>query len=683
MQKYRKTVFTVALVGVSLFSASLMGQTPINDNKEDNKKKTTRELKKIEVVASPLEQSTEDAISNQDIRRGGSMDAAEAVSKMPAVELVRRSSISHEIILRGQKKDAIGFTVDGHQMWGACPGRMDPAPFHTDFTQINKINLIRGPYNVTSPGNEAGSVDIETNKPTVKPSVKATITYGSYNYVNAAFEGSVGFRWLQILAGYSYRQSQIYKDGKGNLPTTYFEGMQKFKSEFKDAKALAFGIHTAWGKFQITPAEGHRILFNGSYQHANENNKKNQGVLYYDRPMDSTKDNMGQFSARWEADKMGMLKDTYADVYWNKVNHTMDTSNRIKPPMVVVAKGFVETVGAKMGTTVELDSADIALGWDFYQRRWNMHHTMVGDYIPDVRTKNGGLFLEYKQAIGDKTGITLGGRMDIANIKAYKTNPKTAIANDRKFYLFGGNFQVNHYVVPELNLFLGLGHANRLPDAAELFNNMKNLGNPNLKAEHKTEVDVGFEADSKWIASRLNLFYAFVDNYIVVAAPHVNTQAHTGGFEFDFNVYLPADFSILSQMSYTAGKKKLSGKLKDTDMGDLPPFSGMAGLRWDWVKQGLYIQTDVKFAAAQNNTDDDMKIAYPAAGIATKGWATWNFSIGFERKYYAIRLNVDNILNSYYYKHNSYVMANTATAATVRIPEPGVNFKIQVEGKYN
>lgn len=685
----------------SLFFPFIYAQAQENTQQETKpKKQTVKRVKEVEVVASPLEQSTEDSISLNDIRRSGAVDPGEAIADMTGVEIIRRASIAHPIILRGQTRDAVSATIDGQNLFGACPGHMDPITFHADFAQVEKINLIRGPYNVTTPGAEAGSVNIKTANPEVKPSVKAGVTYGMNNYVNAYLQASGGFKWIQVLAGYSYRESQIYKDGNGNLATSYTSGTSAFKSDLKTAKTKAFGIHSAWGKLQIAPAEGHRLLFSGSYQNANGYN----GVLYYDRGMDAIVDDTGRFSARWEADKMGKLKDIYAEIYWGKVRHTMDTSNRtgsLGAMGVVTAEGFSETVGSKLGTTIELDTADIALGWDFYLRRWDISHssTMFPVMIPDSHTYNSGLFLEYKQAIGEKTGITVAGRADFALVKAKKDNlakrkQEWADSVDkRNFYLFGGNVQVNHYVIEELNLFLGLGHSARLPDAKELLvvHPMRIRGNSNLKAEHKTEVDIGFEADSKWVVSRLNLFYAYVDNYIAqgktqnllpgmggmkTGTTYYNTNAHMGGFEFDLNILLPAGFSLPNQIAMTVGRKEKTATLSSNGI-ELPPLTGMSGIRWDWTKQGLYIQTDVKYAAAQKNLDGDL------LEKSTAAWATWNFSMGIERKYYAVRLNVDNMLNTFYYTHNSSPMKNATNPSVVRVPEPGVGFRISVEGKYN
>lgn len=680
----------ILFISFLLFSSlPLLGQ-----EEQDSEKKSAKVIERVEVVASPLRQSTEDAISLKTIRRQGAIDPAEAISSMTGIETSRRSSIAHPIILRGQTRDAVAVTIDGQNLWGACPGHMDPVTFHTDFAQVKEITVIRGPYDVTTPGAEAGSVDIKTNDPQVKPTAKASITYGMNNYVNASLEGSIGFKYMQVLAGYSYRQSQINKDGKGNLATTY---VKNYKDEFKKAKAKAFGIHTGWTKIQVTPADGHKILFSGSYQNANGY----KGILYYDRGMDAIKDEASMFRARWEGEKMGVLANTFAEVYWNKVYHLMDTSNR-KNPTVATAKGFSETVGSKIGSTAQLDNIDISFGIDFYRRRWDISHShpMMSIMIPDVHTFNTGLFLEYNHAFGEKTGLVLAGRADFAQVRAKKDNIKfrkqewANSTNERNFYLFGGNMQVNHYVVPELNLFLGLGHGARLPDPKELFtvHPMRTRGNSHLKPEHKTEVDIGLEAKHKFIETRLNLFYAYVANFIAEGksqnliqgmgglkpgSTYYNTNAHMGGFELDFNILMPLGFSLVNQVAMTIGGKQTTATLKSKGI-ELPPLTGMSGFRWQWDK-GLYLQTDVKYAAPQKNLNGDN-----ARDKASKGWATWNFSAGYEHKYFAIRLTVDNILNSFYHKHNSYIAGMlVANPQITRVPEQGVDFKIQVEGKYN
>ena len=61
-------------------------------------------------------------ISSQELK---SADLAEALVKnVPSASLVRRSGITNDIILRGQKRDNI--IIDGTKVCGACVNRMDP-----------------------------------------------------------------------------------------------------------------------------------------------------------------------------------------------------------------------------------------------------------------------------------------------------------------------------------------------------------------------------------------------------------------------------------------------------------------------------------------------------------------------------------------------------------------------------
>src|SRR5210317_1923776 len=84
-----------------------------------------------------VESTTLNDVSGEEVK---SADLAEALSRnVPSVSLVRRSGISNDIILRGQKKDNINILIDDAKVYGACPNRMDPPTSHVLTNTIDSI----------------------------------------------------------------------------------------------------------------------------------------------------------------------------------------------------------------------------------------------------------------------------------------------------------------------------------------------------------------------------------------------------------------------------------------------------------------------------------------------------------------------------------------------------------------
>jgi hypothetical protein len=87
----------------------------------------TAQIGKVTVEAELTKEIVTD-VSGKEIK---SADAAEALAKdIPSVNLIRRSGIANDIMLRGQKRDNINVIIDGTKICGACVNRMDPPTSH-------------------------------------------------------------------------------------------------------------------------------------------------------------------------------------------------------------------------------------------------------------------------------------------------------------------------------------------------------------------------------------------------------------------------------------------------------------------------------------------------------------------------------------------------------------------------
>ena len=101
-------------------------------------------LKEIEVKAK--REAFEDSLEVREVRESSAKDVGEALTKLSGVSKFRKGGIANEIVLRGFRRDNINVLIDDVRLHGACPNRMDPPEFHVDFSEVEKIEVIKGPF---------------------------------------------------------------------------------------------------------------------------------------------------------------------------------------------------------------------------------------------------------------------------------------------------------------------------------------------------------------------------------------------------------------------------------------------------------------------------------------------------------------------------------------------------------
>lgn len=112
--------------------------------------------------------------------------------------------------------------------------RMDPPAFHVDLSEVERIEVIKGPFDVRYQGSMGGLVNIITKKPEKGFNLKLNTSVGSFNFINLSPVVSYADDKFGILVGYSYRYSKPYKDGDGRRVTEY----ANYKPEFRNKKPL-------------------------------------------------------------------------------------------------------------------------------------------------------------------------------------------------------------------------------------------------------------------------------------------------------------------------------------------------------------------------------------------------------------------------------------------------------------
>jgi iron complex outermembrane receptor protein len=649
------------------------------------------------VVRGQKEKLNQENLTMREVAESPARDIGEALAQVEGVSIVRKGAIANDVVLRGFQRDNINVLVDGARLHGACPNRMDSPAFHYDFAQVEKVEIIKGPYDLSNPGSMGGAVNAVSRRPAKGPGAGLNLTYGSYNSLNASAIGSYGGETLDALAGYAYKYSKAPKSGDGKRITEIYPATSpnRYKPEAVDSRA--YEINTGWGKLGVNPTAESRAEFFYSYQDADH-------VLYPYLLMDAEYDRTSLFNASYSAGLSDGNGQTRVQVYWDRVDHLMDDRYRASSaPSGTVTREYsmrsiavTATSGAKLQGALPVGGGTLRAGADFYRRNWDVvnRRAMASAYaplnmIPDADIRNAGAFAEYERAVSETVTLKGGARGDFASAKAGTGNATAAAGTKKDYRELGADAQLSVRPSDNLEFFAGLARGARLPDQKELFlsipntgvtptTNKNTFGNPGLRPTVNREADLGMKYSVEKFYANASVFYSDLHDYINLtgfqsAGPvrnitYENVEAVILGGEAGAQLSLPADLFARCSLSYARGRN-VTGR---RPLSEMPPLKGSASLRYD--DGTLMFEAVEQLAARQSRVDSSLQEA------RTPGWAVTDLKAGFTRGDFSLYAGVNNLFDKFYYTHLSYL--RDPFASGLKVPESGRNFYVTASARF-
>jgi len=622
-------------------------------------------------------------VSGEDIVSG---DLADALFKQsPSVALSRRSGISNDIVVRGQRKDNINVTIDGAKVCGACPNRMDPPISHILTNNVDYIEIEEGPYNVEDFGALSADVKVHTIKPSEEFQGEVNLGFGSWGYKKGSFELSGGITEnVRVLLTGSMEEGEQYEDGDGN------DFVGQIQREIDAGNVLmgaqyqpryqnldAFSKKTLMGKlfWDITDNQELRLSYIGN---------RSDDVLYPSTPMDALYDDSDIFNVEYIAKDLGAYsKELNVQFYQSEVDHPMSNMYRnssLNNPMMPGMPNEVthaltsQVQGAKLINSFDMGNHFITAGLDYSKRNWDGEFYRNGMFmmtsIADVDTKNIALFLKDKITM-DKFVLDLGLRYDDTEITS--ENPMQP-SND---YNELNGFVLGTYSVDEnTKYFAGFGKSSRVPDARELYLVMPGMpprivGTPDLDNTVNYEFDIGAEKKYENATIKVKAFYSMLDDFIAYNANKMtnaleNVDATIYGFELSGSYVATDSLYFDYGMSYQRGKKDdpLTGQT-DTDMPEIPPFKFNGAVNYDY-DDSLAFKAEVIASDDWTHFDADNGEQELDAYAVLNLKGTKKFGDSFE-----LVVGVDNLFDS------TYAVTNTYKDITL-LPTTGVDTNIML-----
>jgi iron complex outermembrane receptor protein len=561
-----------------------------------------------------------------------------------------------------------------------------------DFAEVDRVELERGAFDVTSSGSLGAVVRVVTKKPPPGLRFTPSLAAGSFGFYNPSATASIGRDRFRALVGYSYRTSEPYRDGAGKSFLTY--------ANFSDAAQgkRAFDIHTGWLESEYRPSDRQSIAIAYTRQQSGL-------TLYPALTMDSDYDNADRGSVNYEIQDLGSIRAIRIQSYFTQVVHYMSDTYRSTAMM----NSWMMASNARsrvLGGHVEVDAGkNFTLGVEGYYRNWNLlgYMNMSGmlsanPSLPDVGTAAVGGFVAYRRSITDRLRLTAGARFDHDSMAANARN-----LNTNEYYSYqgthstasrdnygSGNLRISYELGKQSELFAGAGTTGRIPDAEERYINRAsmmsvNVGNPNLPVVRNTEATAGLLFNHGASYLKPTLFYSNVSDYILVnnqpllndstgpptARSYTNVAARMYGAEMSYALALPRGFSLSGGTSYSKGTndgKPLAGVFS-TSLPEMPPLRTWAALRY--VYRYAFTEIGSSAVARQNLVSRDLNES------PTPGYALMHLKLGLAYRRIYASLVADNLLNRYYYEHLSYY--RDPFRSGVKVPEPGRNLFVQVK----
>ncbi|PHQ65476.1 MAG: TonB-dependent receptor [Sulfurimonas sp.] len=619
-----------------------------------------------------------------------SADLAGALStSVPSIDMNRRSGIANDIYIRGQKRDNISVDIDGTKVQGACVNRMDPPISHIITNQIDKIEVIEGPYDVENMGTLSGGVKITTKKPKKGFHGQVDFGYGSFNYTKIGVTVSGGNDTVRVLVSGSSESSDQYKDGNGDTlsqqidnyvaanPNLITDGppVGKFdprlQPAYKDMKA--YKKDSIMSKMFINLTDDQELQL--SYTKNNS-----QDVLYPSSKMDADYDISNIYSVAYNIKNISdIYKNINLQYYYSDVDHPMSTANRMSSLSAAgIMTNHLKTTmqGLKLKNNFDINSYKLLVGLDGSERTWDGSYYKNGaafmggrKSLDDALTKNVAVFAKLDKQYGS-FGFSLGARYDSSKI-----THATLQSND--YTSFGANLMSTYNLNKENKLFLGFGQASRVPDARELyFNSSANntVGTPDLDQTTNREIDLGYETDNDAFKLKIKGFYSMLSDYIYYHKGQAtnafkNIDATVYGAEVTASVYATDDITVDMGASYKKGEKDkaLSGQT-DTDMADMAPLRGNVAVNYEYMN-GSMATAEVQASDKWSNYDADNGEQELGA------WTVLNLKVKHAvNKNFDFTLGVNNLLDATYAVNNTYadlILLTGGSTDIMLMNEPG------------
>lgn len=608
---------------------------------------------------------------------------------------IRKGGYATDPVMRGFKYDQLNVQYDGGvRVSCACPNRMDPITTHVPAEDLEKIEIIKGPYSVRFGQNIGGVINLVMKRPEPSEILKIQGTVeGGYESNGDGSRGRVGLSAL------------------GPFYSFYFSGATKDMGDYKNGSGVvvpsSYRVNDYSLKAGLFPFGNHHFQLSWRQSFARD-------VLHAGLPMDTKEDNTTLWSIDYNVRNLNSkLFSVTAKFYISDLNHIMDNLRRPNSSMVQA----VSTVSSKsLGGKLELGTSFLMnslwyFGADLYRIEKNGSRDRLVSVNPcnmmvfdpprsftdpvwqNSEWTNSGLFTEWRQTLRPNLTFIAGARVDFVSslnkdpapqfIEKYGNAGRLNEAN------FSASLTLNYDLNSTGNLKFAAGRGVRSANITERYINHLNIGqdpyeyvgNPGLAPEINNQIELSFKRRLYQWQLTGNIFYASINNFIMAAVnPDIDrlympcqepknakqflniNRATQTGFEFGLDGNITRTLIGRGTLGYTWSKNHEWNE----PLPEIPPVEAKLAIRYNHIDERFWVEAEGRFAAQQN------RISESFGETKTAAFSVYNLLAGYSPlHFFEIVTGIYNIFNKTYYEHLNRRYQNQITQSVVY--EPGRN----------
>lgn len=653
------------------------------------------------VVTAPMQEKPLTVITDPKAPRQPvpASDGADFLKTIPGFSTIRKGGSNGDPVLRGMAGSRLNILVDGGQVGGGCPSRMDPSTAYVSPQLYDRVTVIKGPQTVLyGPGNSAGTVLFERDfKRYASPdiSVDSSLLGGSAGRNDQTIDLRAGTPDVYMAVDANHTHAQDYKDGDGNR------------------------VHSSWDRWNAnaalgwTPDDDTRIELSAG--------RGNGQAAYAFSGMDGAQFLHDSAGLKLEHERPGAIFSRIeAQLYYNYIDHVMDNYTLRHPspssmmPMAMASDVDRRTVGGRVAATFAWTEAlSLVTGMDGSTsiNRSRMGGP-AGGMLPDYRDQpwqrsarmgSLGLFGELSWNMAERDRLISGARMDRAQVRGYDLalpasaimggmsmgNVAAGVDASRSSTLPASFVRYEHDLAAQpVTFYAGIGYVQRFPDYWELFGRHADKSLPSflrLQPEQTTQLDVGLQYNDTRLKAWVSGYLGVVHDFIVMdygtgmtASQASNVNARIAGGEAGLVYSLGARWKADATLAWAWGQNQSEHR----PLPQMPPLETRLGLTYDtgaWSVGGLW-----RIAAAQH------RVAVGQGNIVGQdlgpsgGFGVFSLNGGYRvSRALTLSAGIDNLFDKTYAEHvNAASVGLVGYVNTVRVNEPGRTLWMKLDIKY-
>lgn len=623
--------------------------------------------------------------------------------------LIKRGNYAIDPSFRASQYEQLNIQYDGGtKVMHACPNRMDPITTHVMPEDIEKIEVVRGPYTMRYGATFGGLINMVSKRPELgKYGLSGSASTG-YETNGNSLVNMVRLQYAEekfdVVGVYGYRDYGNYEDGRGReIPSSF--------------RSIDYSLRMG---YNFSNVERLQLHWRQSF---------GRDVLHASLPMDSDYDDSSMLSLDYFKKRPGKtLQKIQAKAYYSYVDHLMSNSRRSNFN-TAEASSPVEatTAGGRFELEWKLDefwtlftgTDALLISRDGTRNRLIKQNMMgmpldppqeVTDKIwQDSFINDYGFFAESRYRLSSSMVLNAGVRYDLVNsgirdpeadFQAYYPN-----LGNRTEHNMSATVSLKKLLNKDNQLEFAFGRGVRSANMIERFINhfqvgqdpFEYIGNPNLDAEVNNQFEVAYTGKKTFDGSinRLDwgasVYFSHFENYIVAIIDPTKTRkfmpnqepinpkvfrnlddAYKTGFEANLGVTFLNDFQFNAEAAYVyARNEDLSESLPLT-----PPLRSKLSLQYN--KNKFWAGTGIRMVSKQ----DELATSF-GENQATPGYELVDFRLGYEL-FPGLNLGaaVLNAFDQQYFDHLNFAFRNQANAnlsGMERLTDPGRNFTVFVK----